>query len=455
MVGSILTPNLPRTNTTRCMNKKPLHIAFFAIDHKGFVSGVNTWIKNLALELKKKGHRPLVIIQQRDQKGYHLTKFCQDQDIAYYGLNVRRYVSQHERAKKILSILKVSETQYWLPGYIQMGFFLKPYLAAAGIKTVLVLHSDDDRYKSYFNEFVVKKGPYQVDGLVSVSEFLDSWSLETSHDISREIIGYGVTIPSKQKVFQSDHNLRLVFCGRLVNEQKRIMDVFNAFELATSKFSNVEARFIGDGPEKSNLIQRIKKSASNRIMYEGNFPNWMIQDKLIENDVLVLLSDYEGLPLVLLEAMSVGMIAISLQMDSGLNELIVDKQNGLIVKDRKSSFTDSLSYLLSNRNRWSQIGDQARNTIYSNFSVEIAANKWVNYLQSIGGPYSPELLHIPKKLDLPQAYQQSPLQILFARCVYIFFSKANTSTVDRLLYIVSQPKKSFRILKHKFRAQDD
>jgi colanic acid/amylovoran biosynthesis glycosyltransferase len=83
----------------------------------------------------------------------------------------------------------------------------------------------------------------------------------------------------------------------------------------------------------------------------------------------VLLSDYEGLPVSVLEAMASGVVPICLDTRSGTQEAIQHGVNGLIVKDRADDFFTSVEALqgdpawweeaihCSPRNRWRALLD--------------------------------------------------------------------------------------------------
>ena len=62
------------------------------------------------------------------------------------------------------------------------------------------------------------------------------------------------------------------------------------------------------------------------------FPN--PYDYIKQCKFLVLCSKFEGMPLVILETLTLGKPVISFNCKSGPSELITDKENGLLVKDQ-------------------------------------------------------------------------------------------------------------------------
>ncbi|QUV81159.1 glycosyltransferase [Chloracidobacterium sp. D] len=62
--------------------------------------------------------------------------------------------------------------------------------------------------------------------------------------------------------------------------------------------------------------------------YVGLVDNARIQALMAEHHMFVLLSDYEGLPIALMEAMATGLVPICTAMRSGIGQLVVDGVTG-------------------------------------------------------------------------------------------------------------------------------
>ena len=94
----------------------------------------------------------------------------------------------------------------------------------------------------------------------------------------------------------------------------------------------------------------------------------------------MLLSDYEGLPVCVMEAMAAGVVPICLQMQSGVGELVKDRQTGLIVTDRNKSFDQAIATLSTDLALWEKLSAAARARITADFSVEQATARWIELL---------------------------------------------------------------------------
>ncbi|MGL5531441.1 MAG: glycosyltransferase, partial [Culicoidibacterales bacterium] len=71
-------------------------------------------------------------------------------------------------------------------------------------------------------------------------------------------------------------------------------------------------------------------------------------------------SKNEGLPLTLIEAISVGLPVVSYNTCPGIREIVVNKKNGLLVEqDNIQDFTDAMINLITNSEKRSELAINA------------------------------------------------------------------------------------------------
>ena len=94
--------------------------------------------------------------------------------------------------------------------------------------------------------------------------------------------------------------------------------------------------FVGDGPVRLSLENRTRVlGLQSRVRFLGFQTNpyaWMA-----ESDLLVLTSEYEGLPSVLIEALHCGISVISTNCGGGIHDILLDNQYGTIIPKGNSS----------------------------------------------------------------------------------------------------------------------
>ena len=114
--------------------------------------------------------------------------------------------------------------------------------------------------------------------------------------------------------------------GRL-SDQKNQKLLIDAFHELLSEQVHAKLIILGDGPNKECLNQQVKQlGLENDVSLLGNVDN--IEEYMARVDVFILSSLYEGLPLVLLEAMAAGLPIISTDV-GGVKDIVTD--NGILV----------------------------------------------------------------------------------------------------------------------------
>jgi glycosyltransferase involved in cell wall biosynthesis len=155
---------------------------------------------------------------------------------------------------------------------------------------------------------------------------------------TRPIIGipYGVDNPhlaAKRILKTSGEPLRLLFVGRLEHEHKGVL--FLPMILAECSRRGVQCTLTiaGDGPDRVQLINDFRlSSSSNQVTMLGCIDNSRVFAEMQRADILLLPSFYEGLPIVVLEAMSNGCIPIASHLQGITDQAIVDRRSGFLVK---------------------------------------------------------------------------------------------------------------------------
>jgi colanic acid/amylovoran biosynthesis glycosyltransferase len=189
----------------------------------------------------------------------------------------------------------------------------------------------------------------------------------------------------------------------LIEEQKRSSDVAVALCEVARRNSNLEAWIVGDGPARKAVEDIIEeKGVGTRVRLLGRVDNTNVFGILAQCHGLVLLSDYEGLPISMLEAMATGVVPICLDMRSGIREAVQHGVNGLIVKDRAEDFFTSVEALQGDLAWWKKLSIAARETISERYSIENCSRQWVNFLKSLDrGRAAPTPFKRPRVLQLP------------------------------------------------------
>jgi glycosyltransferase involved in cell wall biosynthesis len=137
-----------------------------------------------------------------------------------------------------------------------------------------------------------------------------------------------------------NQKLRFLYVGRL-SKEKCVISILEAFLLVGSTI-DWEFNIVGDGPERDNLVKfSVVNNIDNRVFFRGYLSD--VENWYLNSDVLLLASEFEGMPTVLIEASAYGLVLVSTDCDSGPREIIVENISGKLVPvDNVREFADAL-----------------------------------------------------------------------------------------------------------------
>ena len=132
-----------------------------------------------------------------------------------------------------------------------------------------------------------------------------------------------------KKIFKDNKQLKILNIGRFT-EQKDQLTFLKALNLI-KKTINFQAIIIGRGKLNNKLLKYINKNKLNNYVkiidfVENPFP------LLKQTELFILSSRYEGLPNVLLEALSLKKFIISSNCPTGPKEILLNGKGGLLFK---------------------------------------------------------------------------------------------------------------------------
>ena len=362
------------------MGKDNERCLFVAHDGGSQIGGVHTWLETLIPMLRDRGLKCSTALFLRNGEGFLTHQLRQS------GIDVStcsHFDPFLDRVRWLKGVIEKTQANVVIPNYLVAGFAATMGLRAKGVRTVAVLHSDDPFYRALIECQRSNDSALTFDYAIPVSCFLEGVVHERlGKDFPSTRIPCGIVL-NNNIASPASVEFRLVYVGRLVQEQKRICDLAAAFCRVVREIPGVTADIIGDGDDRKAVEAVLVANGSPRqVRLLGALTPVEVRQQLSQYHAKVLLSDYEGLPVALLEAMASGLVPICMTMRSGINELVVDRKTGLIVADREAGFVSAVRELVQNPSLWSALSKRAREQVQE-FDAERCAARWVKVINGI------------------------------------------------------------------------
>ena len=238
-----------------------------------------------------------------------------------------------------------------------------------------------------------RKAVKQVDFFTTVSADLRDYFVKelSIPESAIQIVLNGVDVDrfnpkNKNSLFMSI--LPIDFAGTILINVGRLVDakdhqtLLKAMKRIVQNGHNVFLVLVGDGELRPVIEQQISQlGLNNCVKMLGMRTD--VDKLLLGADIFVMSSKREGLPMVLLEAMSCGLPVVSTDV-GGISEIIRDHENGFLVEARKPDLlAKAIEQILDNFEVGELLGKQARKIIIENYSLKASAKSYIQLYNRI------------------------------------------------------------------------
>ncbi len=195
-----------------------------------------------------------------------------------------------------------------------------------------------------------------------------------SHWDKMRVIRCGVPfdrLPSNQ----ASGGQTIVCVGRL-SPEKGQTGLLRAFAQLRTIHPDLTLRLVGDGPDR-DALERLSQelSVGDAVTFAGRLPEPDTLVEIAKADLLVLPSFMEGLPIVLMEAMALGVPVIASRV-AGIPELVVDGKTGLLFAPSNwDELAQCIARLLGDKALCATLAQNGKFKITSEFDARNSATK--------------------------------------------------------------------------------
>lgn len=175
---------------------------------------------------------------------------------------------------------------------------------------------------------------------------------------------------------------KAIAVGRLCF-QKHFDALIKAWRIVADKYPEWTLEIWGGNGSLYNQLSQliIDLNLSNQVFLKGETPD--ISAKMADSSFIVSTSVFEGMPLVLLEALSAGLPIVTFNYKYGADEIVKEGENGFIVEeDDIDSLAERIGRLITDEELRRKMGGYSFE--YSKeFLPEVIAKRWMSLFQDL------------------------------------------------------------------------
>lgn len=375
----------------------------YLIDGMFNSAGRERVVANKAMYLSQLGHEVTILTTDQNQRpSYYPIPSCVKQfDLGinfadYADFNILKRIYSFKKKENIFRS-KIANYLQNHPQDIVVTLVERfiPSLIRLKNKPVIIYECHFNKFayaemQKKFNKNIINQLIYRIRNVYISKKYfnkLDAFVVLTNEDkaywgnVHKNIISIpnSITYESDKRALLS--NKIVISVGRL-SYQKGYERLIEAWNLVNKKVSDWELHIYGEGEDKTILEDLINKyNLNNRIKIYP--PTLEIQDKIAESSIYVLSSRFEGLPMVLLESMALGVPIISYDCKTGPKDLITHGENGYLVPEGDIELlSEYIIKLINSYELRLNLGDNAKKTA-KEYSHDSIALQWISLFSEL------------------------------------------------------------------------
>jgi len=164
---------------------------------------------------------------------------------------------------------------------------------------------------------------------------------------------------------------RFIMVARMKSPKRHDLLLHALAKVRNTLGKELPVTFVGDGPLREQHLALAKELNLKTLTWAGDAAD--VAERLTQHDVFVLLSDHEGMPITVLEAMRAGLCILASDLP-GIQEQISQNQEGVLVANTPEVVAEQLLRLVREPHLRKRLGTAARQRFETSFAAESMAD---------------------------------------------------------------------------------
>lgn len=350
----------------------------FHIISSAAAGGAEIYVKDLSLEMSKRGHEVFIaFIDKAEEAGRDQVfedKFLQEliDNKIHYG-----FIGQRSRKRPLQGIFTLRRmVKNFKPDVVHSHLYYGSIFSwfLPDVRRVYTHHNIKLGAHAAIYKFLDIKFDAYVGICSACTQLLKSVSRKNIHHIDN---GVDDTRLVKKLDYPKNSPVKLLFVGRLSEQKNLDLLIKSASQIKDIDF---EITIAGEGPLMLELKElALEKGMQDVVKFIGNSDN--VKKLLHDADIFVMSSAWEGLPIAQIEATITGLPVLVTDV-GGCSEIVAHVDNGEVAKVDEVDFTACLGRLLRSYPLRKKYHENALNNS-DKYTIKMSVNKHIDLYQGI------------------------------------------------------------------------
>jgi len=176
--------------------------------------------------------------------------------------------------------------------------------------------------------------------------------------------------------------IRILHVSCFEEASKNIAGIIRSVQKLSLKRQDFELRLVGDGIDKKRLENYAQELGvkDTFVFFDGLLEGQALIDFFNSADFLVLFSNYENLPVIMVEAFACGLPVLSTNV-GGIKEHLNEERGILIESGDENAFIEKLDFMLSNYSSYNP--HKIRAYAVDNFSKKVIGKSFFTIYDNV------------------------------------------------------------------------
>jgi len=245
--------------------------------------------------------------------------------------------------------------------------------------TVYVIHNHNvfksfTKYKS-LNRWLYKNQVMTAVSKAATSKFKTLFNLKSISTIYNGFDFEKIQSESDEEIDLGFSEAFIIFFGRIDDSHKNLRLLLDSYKLSDLSKLNIKLLILGDGPDLKTLNEYARQLKIHEdVIFKGFVKNPYPYVKKAKFTVLT--SRFEGFPMVIPESLCLKVPVVSVDCESGPNEVITNKYNGILVENyNEAKLADAFNNLVLDNKLYQKCVSNSIDSV-ERFSFDAIMKSW-------------------------------------------------------------------------------